>query len=844
MDTQAQSAEAELREARARLELRALSVRERIIDRAERRLRESFDPWFSTGRDVRALDTVRLNTGQLLGAHVSTAADRRYGNYAPFWRTWYEHSRLRAGARLIYGLSPLCSGAVRGLRSYCVGEGFTYQAVAKKGRDAPPELVEAVQDAVEDFDRRNRWTGRESKPGQQSQDSWEGELFVRSVVDGEAAVREYEPEPGRLVVRPVEPEWVVEPPGLREEVSYGVLTDRDDLCTVTGYFLSYGGSTADGEEAPVAGEGDGGVHFLKRNTPRTVKRGMPDLAYGTHDALRAAGRLLENLAEGASIQASLALIRQHTGTPKDVVQEFADSVADYDRPDVFTGGRESVESFRPGKILDIPDSIQFALPSFGANQQAFIPVVQAVLRSIAVKWNAPEWLTSGDASNNNYASSLTAESPFVKGIKSEQRTVYAPFYLCVVWRAVEIAARAGKVVTPDGRVWGWQEIRRLVDIQATPPTVETRDKGQEAQQNQTYVGMGVKSPQTVQGELGLDPDKEMAQIEEWRKRFGSGGGQVPDQGDPQGGFFGIQEGRLREAEERTDKAGNKYCVEKGQGRVECPEEEGGGSAARKADGKLAVPQSREQAKALASILRKGVERECEDPSGFCVSAALALADVMDGAELWSGHYSGKWGNGPHTIVKAGDYFIDVSSDQFGSDAPVRVWVAGRNPPQYSGFEPRPTKSMSALISSAEEAEAVDRIARFAKKHFARRQGAAPMQGPPSAARPRTASPTAWSPARAASPAPRRAAGPAAPPPAPSGRTWTSAASPTSSPTSSARTRPSACSPPSRTASPAPSSPSWRPGSRAKRKTSWGGGAATRTASPSSAPTRAARAAAR
>ncbi|MFX9008084.1 hypothetical protein ABTN33_19360, partial [Acinetobacter baumannii] len=91
-----------------------------------------------------------------------------YGANWPFWRTWTDHAKLRGLSRLLYGMSYHCQGALGGLGSYVLGTGITYQATTRPGKDAPADLLFAVQRVLDRFIEANQFG------------FFEEELFVRS----------------------------------------------------------------------------------------------------------------------------------------------------------------------------------------------------------------------------------------------------------------------------------------------------------------------------------------------------------------------------------------------------------------------------------------------------------------------------------------------------------------------------------------------------------------------------------------------------------------------------------------------------------------------------------------
>lgn len=494
----------QIRQAKGKARLIEAELRLAALERYRRRLTESYEAWEWLDGYASIIDRMRGPDRDFM-LPVSTAADRRHGDNWPFWRTWLEHGRHRAAARLLCGMGTQADGVLGGLCAYVVHQGFKYTASARKGADAPPELVKAVQGAIDDFSKRNAWPELEQ------------ELFRRSRRDGEYFLRHFDAD-GDLAVRVVEPEQVLDAPHLSpEEGKYGVITDADDRERVEAFWVCYDGDAGDGEEVPA----DEVVH-VKVNVDRTVKRGMTDFAFDTHDTIRSAQRLLEAMAEGAAIQASIALVRSHQGSGKEQVEDFVGSLASSARLNATTGRTEHEQRYYPGMIVDMPEGMSYSPTPFGANAQGFTVVSQAVLRAAGVKWNAPEWLISGDASNNNYASSITAESPFVKRCEQFQQ-LYGQAGVRSVEAAVRARCDAGRLIA-GGRAWSWREVRQLVEIGFVAPTVQARNKLQEAQENSVYLQAKIKSPQTVSGEIGLDYDDEQTRIEEHAERTGGLGG--------------------------------------------------------------------------------------------------------------------------------------------------------------------------------------------------------------------------------------------------------------------------------------------------------------------------------
>ncbi|MBY0523449.1 MAG: hypothetical protein K2R98_08615, partial [Gemmataceae bacterium] len=292
----------------------------------------------------------------------------------------------------------------------------------------------------------------------------------------------------------------------------------EDVQTLYGFTVSYSGTVGDAEYVPAAE-----MEHVKIGVDRAVKRGITDFCFDTYDSLKTASRAIQNMNEAVAIQAAIAFIRQHDTALAGQVQSFQDGLADYDRPNPFTGAKENVQRIGPGTVWDVPKGMTYVPPPFAQGIPYFAQVVQLVLRNVGAKWNAPEWLMSGDASNNNYASSITAESPFVKRCKTFQ-AFYGGVNVGTIWRAVKWYCEKRGGIKAGDQLFDYATIRRIVAIQAVPPTIEVRNTLQQAQENQIYTTIGVKSPQTVQQELSLDPEEQQANFDEFRERTGGQGG--------------------------------------------------------------------------------------------------------------------------------------------------------------------------------------------------------------------------------------------------------------------------------------------------------------------------------
>ena len=305
------------------------------------------------------------------------------------------------------------------------------------------------------------------------------------------------------------------PEATQEHWSFGIHTDPEDVQTVYGYNVLYMADPSNHanqirEEVPI----EEILHF-KINVKRTVKRGLSDFAFSTHDAFTVAEKLRNNMAEGAAVQSALAYIRQHESATQAQIQNFLNSQQiDFTRANPLTGQQINYKQLEPGTIADIPRGMQYVQPPGAGNASGFIDILHATLRGAGCRWNAPEWLATGSGADMAaYTASLTAHAPFVRSATQKQNA-YKKAFTQVLWEAIEYAIDYGRLP---------METPHLIDIQCEAPSILARDEQDEAQANQIRVTGGWKSRQTVQQEEGLDPEQEMQNIEAYNERFGQGG---------------------------------------------------------------------------------------------------------------------------------------------------------------------------------------------------------------------------------------------------------------------------------------------------------------------------------
>jgi hypothetical protein len=514
MSTPAPDTRSQLREQRATNRLLEEQIRGTRLRRAQDKLelRESFWPnWTESYADY--LDRLRPEYSTF---GPSAIWQRRRGANYPIYRSEQELALLRAPSRLLCQTNGYAIGMKEGLTSYVIGQGFTYRAawaVEMSDDDMPRGLMHCCQSVINRFLADNDWHGGEMP-------SIEEELFDRSLEDGDAILTQYKRDDGGMDVRICEPEQLTQPPGTDpREWQFGVHTDPDDTQKPLAYWIQHGETPGEGEEY----EPDELLH-ITRNRRRGAKRGVPDFCFETEDALRLAGVLRRNLTEGAAIQAGIVGIRQHATATPEQINRFLDEEKDFA---VAAGnGKQAPVRRQVIGFEDIPEGMNYVNGPGANNAAAHIAVMEACLRGAGVRWNAPEWLSTGYAANTNYASSLTSESPFLQTVLRRQRT-YRESFRRVVEQALRWAACCGQIYDASGHVWTERELMRYVRVECEAPSPISRNPLQDAQVASIEIPLGVDSRQAYSQRQGRDWTKVQKDNQQYTESTSSGGQQLP-----------------------------------------------------------------------------------------------------------------------------------------------------------------------------------------------------------------------------------------------------------------------------------------------------------------------------
>ena len=468
-------------------------------------------------------------------------SDRQNGRNVPFWRTEQELNIIRGAAKLVAMVSPAAIGAQRNLTNFVIGKGFQYNAMPVKGETLPTGLLDDIQRVINQFIKENQFTCGVDR-----------EAFVRAVRDGEMIAAMWHVGGGHSVIRFIEPEQLTmprDPDQFQERLGlmdvpidwmFGVATKADDVVQRIGYHVQW---DATGEDCDFL-DASRVVH-VRRNVDANVKRGCSDF-YAVQSHLEDAEKLLKNIRRTSAVLSAIAIIREHAaGVQQAQASRMVTNAteATTQRPTMFGFVTESITRYPPGATIDTPKGQVYKPSPIAAGfSESILQVEQAVLRMAGVRWCMPEYMISGDASNANFASTMVAESPFVRNAEVEQEVIANPF-ITILWRAIEIASNAGRF-----NKYGidFETMYEIININATPPRVASRDTLKETQANMILTARGILSPESWSAREGLNREEELAKgAKPDPTPTAIPGANLPDAGEKApGGGGGVQEAIL------------------------------------------------------------------------------------------------------------------------------------------------------------------------------------------------------------------------------------------------------------------------------------------------------------
>lgn len=539
-----------------------------FVDAIDRRIQESIENTDYGWNTVATRgDASATYTGGQSGAKWWRATPQIYdldeGRYYPYYVEERDLEEMRAKARHLGTFTSVATGALQALSVYTMGGEWEYKFAGK--RDAPqqpsPQLLAELNAVLQATLERNQWIG-----------DLDCEIHDTSRQDGDVVVSGYAAPDGicdfrrlsaDLCKQPANPkrlnDWLDVSP--QNSWTFGVHTIYDERMRridherAIGLHIVYddGGKNWDYLPAWPQQHGDDTLcgkfgHLIKRNTPRSAKRGITDY-WPVQTDLEREAKLSENLAVGAAVMASIPWFENYAkGTTRDQAEAAMTRGLDtYEKAIANSRGRNitetrNVQTRAPGTIVKASQGIERTMGPLGqVRQPIYIEVCQHLLRSVGLRWLMPEYMISGDASNANFASTLVSESPFVKARECDQR-FYIAHFKAILWKAIKVAYDRGRFQKFPINFAG---IVALCDLQIQPPMVASRDKANHlAELNQLWTA-GLLSGNEYRLDLKREPKPEYeektyeapmlpGQIQNGLAAMATGGKQPPGEDDPGG----------------------------------------------------------------------------------------------------------------------------------------------------------------------------------------------------------------------------------------------------------------------------------------------------------------------
>lgn len=441
-------------------------------------------------------DTPGFFQGNSLGVYTQIY-DRADGRYRPVYTNESDLKIIRAMSWLLVERVPMAQAWINRLLDYTIGTGFDWTIKAEDKR-----LEKAIQAYVRETLDNSKWSSE-----------LERESYAREVGEGEC-ILEHVYENGQCLAIACEADELTEP-AIKGELedwigvdfvpswTFGVLTRESRPQNPIGYHFCRNQTGSDWDYVTADK-----VSHWKRNVRARAKRGFSDF-YKPHLYLLRADRVLTNTAEGAATQAAIAYIVEHKDgqqrQAENIVKKFAMPTG---RVDPLTGIIERKRKMKPGTRLDVPEGQTYKAGLLGANNSGiYIEVMESALRLAGSVHAFVEGMLTGSYSNNNFASALVAEGPFMQGRLSEQSQRKERMREMILKM---IRLGAGKRRFAAAGHESWDSIRDAITVEVIPSRIVPMDPLKTSQALEVQKRNGWVSDKTCINELGRDIDTETA----------------------------------------------------------------------------------------------------------------------------------------------------------------------------------------------------------------------------------------------------------------------------------------------------------------------------------------------
>lgn len=396
-------------------------------------------------------------------------------------------ARLRAAAWRAYYNNPHARGIIRNTVNFILGKG----AEIKFDSDlSEAELAPAIEE-WERFEKAVKWRRKQKETVRRT--LRDGETFHR-FMDAKKDSNSGEGKP--VTFHYIEPDWIA---SNDPKISYGIETEPDNVGVIKSYRLippvPAGGDGKAKEETLKPSE----IQHIKINVDENVKRGRsvlePILADLEEYKQFRKFRTILNKARTA-----IVMVRRMSGAPS-----VLNSQVQAQKTTGTRAANNRLKAPRAGTqiTIDRESEIEFKSPNLGASEAEIDG--RSMTLAMAAGMSLPEFVISGDASNNNFASIKQAIVTAIKYIEDMQ-SFFGEEFEEIFDRVIEGGKKAGRI--PPGL-----EVKASFEF----PVFDIRDLLQEVQAYNNLYTMGVISKSTAAGHFGFNYEEEVERMEKDNK---------------------------------------------------------------------------------------------------------------------------------------------------------------------------------------------------------------------------------------------------------------------------------------------------------------------------------------
>lgn len=292
----------------------------------------------------------------------------------------------------------------------------------------------------------------------------DGEVFIEffdSTAEGKKS--------GKSTIRFIDPLLIKAPvtPGqmVNDQDKNGIKTDPEDIETVLGYHVQSRVNETQFRFVPAEK-----MLHIKINADSDQKRGEPFMQ-SIMSLIRHYEQWLENRILLNKMRSAIVLIKKVEGTPTEVAN-LARTIPNASNT---ASGETKKQNIRGGTMITEGPGVTYRMEAPNINASDVKEDGRNIKLGMAAGTNLPEYML-GDASNANFASTLVAESPFVKGIEAWQ--IYLEYWLGKLYkRVIQNAVDAGILEAPndDEFINKLKQVRKLGEQIEPKEPVEGED---------------------------------------------------------------------------------------------------------------------------------------------------------------------------------------------------------------------------------------------------------------------------------------------------------------------------------------------------------------------------------